>query len=336
MKNAILHLDDCAVGYPNKQVASSITASIYSGQLVSLIGENGVGKSTLIKSMCGLLPLLDGAIMWDGVGIDLLDEREMAMYMSVVLTDRIEVPHATVFELVGYGRSPYTNIFGWLGSEDTKRIDEALELCGIAHKRHHLIETLSDGERQKVVVAKALAQDTPLIILDEPTAFLDISARVEIIQLLRKIVKSSNKAIFMSTHDLDLALQMSDVLWLMQPAGQIAIGTPEDLLLSNEFQQLFAGENINFDKKTSSFQVNHQHDYMMHAKGDGFGHILMQRAFARKGVKLVDDTFLTLPWSVAVNNDASSFELLLENESLVKTKSVEVIVDMTMMALMDV
>lgn len=335
IKNPILQIDDCSIGYPYRTVASDINATIYAGQFVSLIGQNGVGKSTLIKSICGLLPLLEGAILWDGVGLELMDERELSTYISVVLTDRLEVPHATVFELVGYGRSPYTNIFGRLTKSDICKVDEALEQCGIAHKRHCQIETLSDGERQKVAIAKALAQDTPLIILDEPTAFLDLPARVEIIHLLRQIVKNSNKSIFMSTHDLDLALQMSDALWLLQPNGEISIGSPEDLMLANEFQQLFEGKNVNFDNKTGAFLVKHNHTHLVSSKGDGFGQVLMQRAFARKGVKLVDE-IVNIPWSVAVNSDATSFELLLEDQSLVKTTSVEVIVDMTMMALMDI
>lgn len=326
MNKNLLHIRNLSIGYGSKVVASDLSAIIPSGELICLLGSNGTGKSTLMRSICGFQPILGGLVVIDNREIHQLNEKELSRQIAVVLTDRVVVPNATVQELVGYGRSPYTGMLGRMNEEDKKLVAKAMEQCGIVHKKDSLLSALSDGERQKAFIAKALAQDTPLIILDEPTAFLDLPARVEIMQLLRGIANHSDKAILMSTHDLDLALQLADRLWLLHPQGPILTGSPEDLLLQNAFQTMFQHKGIVFDNKTGLFQVNHKEHSTLAVKGHGFESVLLRRAFSRKGVQLVkanseDDTWLE------VSNDCDKpFAFYCAGECIHQESSVEKIV----------
>jgi iron complex transport system ATP-binding protein len=279
-----------------------------------------------MRSLCGFQPILAGEVLIDHRLVNELSEKELSLRIAVVLTDRVVVSNASVEELVSYGRSPYTGMLGRLNEEDRQLVEKSMRQCGIAHKKESLLSDLSDGERQKAFIAKALAQDTPLIILDEPTAFLDLPARVEIMQLLRDIANHSDKAILMSTHDLDLALQLSDRLWLLHPQGPILTGSPEDLLLQNAFQSMFKHKGIVFDNKTGLFQVNHKQNSTLAVKGHGFEYVLLRRAFSRKGIKLVkanseDDTWLE------VRNDCENpFAFYWDGECIHQESSVEKIV----------
>lgn len=330
MKESLLEIKNVSIGYGKgsraKLVASGLEANMLKGELVCLLGANGTGKSTLMRSLCGFQPILAGEILIDHRLVNELSEKELSLRIGVVLTDRVVVPNATVEELVSYGRSPHTGMLGRLNEEDKQLVEKSMKQCGIAHKKESLLSDLSDGERQKAFIAKALAQDTPLIILDEPTAFLDLPARVEIMQLLRDIANHSDKAILMSTHDLDLALQLSDRLWLLHPQGPILTGSPEDLLLQNAFQSMFQHKGIVFDNKTGLFQVNHKQHSTLAVKGHGFEYVLLRRAFSRKGIQLVkanseDDTWLE------VSNDCDKpFAFYWAGECIYQESSVENIV----------
>jgi iron complex transport system ATP-binding protein len=319
-----------ASGMRKKRVAANLNAQINKGELVCLLGSNGVGKSTLMRTLCGFQPFFEGQISIMGKAVGSLSEKEMSRLVSVVLTDRIMVPNATIYELVAYGRSPYTGILGLIDNNDKKIINKAIEQCGIAHKKDALLSSISDGERQKAFIAKALAQDTPLILLDEPTAFLDLPARVEIIQLLRRISSESEKSVLLSTHDLDLALQMADRLWLLHPNGPLTTGSPEDLLLQNAFQSLFQNKGIEFDTKTGLFRVEYEHFHELPVKGHGFEYVLLRRAFARKGIKTTSIKENPEWWIEIGTNGQSIFHLYREKERLVSENSVEEIVKATM------
>ncbi|PID92213.1 MAG: iron ABC transporter ATP-binding protein [Bacteroidetes bacterium] len=290
MKQSILHIDELSIGYGKGKrshiVHRDLTARLYRGELVCLLGENGSGKSTLIRTICGFQPALSGMASMNGNNLLQLTEKELALLASVVLTDRVVVPNATVEELVGLGRSPHTGALGILDDEDRAIIGLSMEKCRILHKRKDPLSSLSDGEKQKAFIAKALAQDTPLIILDEPTAFLDLPARVEIIQLLRSIASSSDRSVLMSTHDLDLALQMADRLWLLAPGENLLEGSPEDLLLHNKFQGLFKSRGIEFDNRSGLFRVEYDYKADLRVEGQGFEYVLLKRAFARKGIRV--------------------------------------------------
>ncbi len=303
-------------GKSSKMVAHQLNATLREGEMTCLLGANGKGKSTLMKTICGFLPALSGSIEINGQATSSLSEKELARQIAIVLTEKLSVPNATVYELVAYGRSPFTGFMGRLSAKDKAIVNAAIEQCGIAHKKHVPLAALSDGERQKATIAKALAQDTGFIILDEPTAFLDLPARVEIMQLLRQLA-SNGKSILMSTHDLDLALQMSDRLWLLHH-DHIITGSPEDLLLQNAFQSMFSNKGIEFDNKTGMFKVRYQHQATFAVKGHGFEYVLLRRALLRKGIKptkMTDDD----PMYILIKNEAPKpFELWYDN-SLIHT-----------------
>lgn len=329
-----INISDLTIGYATstrkKIVAAGLNAQIDKGELICLLGSNGAGKSTLMRTLCGFQPFFEGQISIMGKPIGFLSEKEISRLVSVVLTDRIIVPNATVFELVAYGRSPYTGLLGRIGKNDRCIIDNAIEQCGIDHKKDTLLSSISDGERQKAFIAKALAQDTPVILLDEPTAFLDLPARVEIIQLLRRISSDAGKSVLLSTHDLDLALQMSDRLWLLQPGGTLTTGSPEDLLLQNAFQTLFQNKGIEFDIKTGLFRVEYEHFHELPVKGHGFEYVLLRRAFARKGIKITGIREESGFWIEIAKNGQSTFHLYKDGERVASEKSVENIVKITL------
>jgi len=327
MKNTLLQIRKLSVGYGSKVVAGKLTADVPSGELICLLGSNGTGKSTLMRTLCGFQPILDGEVFIDNLALHQLSEKELSLQISVVLTDRVVVPNATVKELAGYGRSPYTGMLGRLNANDKAIVDRAILQCGIAHKRNALLSSLSDGERQKAFIAKALTQDTPLIILDEPTAFLDLPARVEIMQLLRNIANTSGKSILMSTHDLDLALQLSDRLWLLQSGGPLITGSPEDLLLQNAFQSMFQHKGIVFDNKTGLFQVKHAQHSSLAVKGHGFEYVMLRRALSRKGIQVVKASPDDKNWLAVKNNCTKAFCLYYEGECIQEESSLERFID---------
>ena len=209
----IISLSQLSVGYSSSHpVISDISVELHSGQLACLIGENGIGKSTLLKTLTGFLPKLKGRLLLDNRDIESFSQQELARQVSIVLTQKPDVQNLTIEEIIGLGRSPYTGFFGRLRAEDRLVVDDAIAAMGIEKLRGRMIQTLSDGERQKVMIAKALAQETPVILLDEPTAFLDFPSKVDTFQSLRNMAHERDKLILLSTHDLDLAARFADSL----------------------------------------------------------------------------------------------------------------------------
>jgi len=209
----IISLSQLSVGYTlSHPVISDINLELRSGQLACLIGENGIGKSTLLKTLTGFLPKLKGSLLLGNRDIESFSQRELARQVSIVLTQKPDVQNLTIEEIIGLGRSPYTGFFGRLRAEDRKVVDDAITTMGIEKLRGRMIQTLSDGERQKVMIAKALAQETSVILLDEPTAFLDFPSKAETFQTLRRMAHERDKLILLSTHDLELAVRFADNL----------------------------------------------------------------------------------------------------------------------------
>lgn len=251
----MIELKDLTIGYTGKKqqttiIASDINATIESGQLTCLLGHNGVGKSTLLKTLTAFLPKLSGQIVIDGKDIESYTEKQLARKIGVVLTERTSVQDMTVADLVALGRSPYTGFWGRLDDEDKEMVVRAMRLAGIENLSHRYVDTLSDGERQRAMIAKALAQDTPLICLDEPTSFLDFQSKVEMLRLLRRLSNDNGKTIFLSTHDVELALQMADNLWLMEQGHKLNIGTPRQLADNGSLSRFFDNDFISFDPAT--------------------------------------------------------------------------------------
>ncbi|QRR03278.1 ABC transporter ATP-binding protein [Dyadobacter sandarakinus] len=277
-----------SVGYRQKGaeriVAGKLSLDLWPGQLVCLLGANGSGKSTLMRTLAGLLPGLGGEILIRGRHLTDLKPAELAKELSVVLTDRLETGNLSAGEVIALGRTPYTGWLGRLSESDHYHINLAIEQAGVASLLTRKIQELSDGERQKLLLARALAQDTGVILLDEPTAHLDLPNRVEMMGLLRELARDSSKAILLSTHELDLALQSADQLWLMGKDGSLAAGAPEDLVLNGAFEAAFAGSGFYFDQLSGTFMVHRTHN-LLHFALAGEPRLVFwtQRALERKG-----------------------------------------------------
>lgn len=224
----VISLSQLSVGYTlSHPVISDINLELRSGQLACLIGENGIGKSTLLKTLTGFLPKLKGSLLLGNRDIESFSQRELARQVSIVLTQKPDVQNLTIEEIIGLGRSPYTGFFGRLHAEDRKVVDDAIATMGIEKLRGRMIQTLSDGERQKVMIAKALAQETPIILLDEPTAFLDFPSKAETFQSLQRMAHERDKLILLSTHDLELAVRFADSLLEVKKGTLQAVSATE-------------------------------------------------------------------------------------------------------------
>ena len=264
MSTETIILKNLSIGYRTKNnirtVAEGINAAIRSEELTCLLGANGVGKSTLLRTLSAFQPKLDGEILIAGKEIGTYHDKELSCTIGVVLTEKPDIRNMTVRELVALGRSPYTGFWGTLHNEDWQVVDEAINAVRISGLRERMVHTLSDGERQKVMIAKALAQQTPVIFLDEPTAFLDFPSKVEMMQLLRRLAKEAQKTIFLSTHDFELALQVADRLWLMESGDKsqekgVSIGTPRELAQSGALARYVERPGIIFDAETLTVRV---------------------------------------------------------------------------------
>ncbi len=220
-----LELQQLSIGYHAKPVGGVFNLQVPPSQLVGLMGINGIGKSTLLKTISGLLPPISGQVLVQGQDVYKLPPMQRARQLALVLTNRFEGGHSTVEDIVKMGRYPYTNWQFSLSSLDTEKIQEALQLVGIQHQKNYLFDRLSDGNKQKVMIARALAQDTPLLILDEPTVHLDIKNRYIILELLSELSHSGQKTILFSGHDLEPMVQLCDKLMLLTPQG-LQLDTP--------------------------------------------------------------------------------------------------------------
>ena len=251
-------LRELSIGYSTKTgqhvVASALTAALRKGELTCLLGPNGIGKSTLLRTLSAFQPKLGGSVSINGREISEYSDKELSRLIGVVLTEKPDVQQMTVRELVELGRSPYTGFWGTLDDDDRQVVSHSLRLVGIERLAPRLVHTLSDGERQKVMIAKALAQQTPVIYLDEPTAFLDFPSKVEMMQLLARLAREEQKTIFLSTHDVELALQLADQLWLMQPGG-LSVGTPSELAQRGVLSAFIERPGISFNKDTLTIRV---------------------------------------------------------------------------------
>jgi iron complex transport system ATP-binding protein len=223
-----------------------------------LLGRNGIGKSTLLRTLSAFQPALEGKIVISSTQppspITSLTDKQLSRLIGIVLTEKPDVQNMTIEELVGMGRSPYTGFWGTLDDEDKKIVGEAIQLVGIENLQRRMVYTLSDGERQKVMIAKALAQQTPIIYLDEPTAFLDFPSKVETMQLLRRLALEEQKTIFLSTHDVELSLQLADKIWLMEP-GHLSVGTPRQLADEGALSRFIDHDGITFDKESLTIHI---------------------------------------------------------------------------------
>lgn len=311
MNSAVLQTKGLAIGYQAKKkmfgfrsgagqcrrvVAEKLDLELYPGELVCLLGPNGCGKSTLMRTLAGVQRPLAGRVLLAGSRLDRISAKEAARKLSLVLTDRVVTGNLSVYSLVALGRYPYTGWTGKLSADDEKVVRHAIETTGTRMFAHRHVGDLSDGERQKVMIARAIAQDTPVILLDEPTAHLDLPNRLEIIHLLKTLARESKKAIVLSTHELDLALQAADRIWLMQPpeapsgelrrTGMIA-DIPESLVLQGDLERAFRRNGFEFDQLSGSFRFRHDETRSVGLVGEGVAAYWTRRALERMGCKVV-------------------------------------------------
>lgn len=278
-----------AIGYPlkggrQKVVHERLDLQVLPGEVTCLLGLNGAGKSTLLRTLCSFQPPLRGEIHLQGKPLTAYSPLQLSLLLGVVLTEKTNAGGITVYDLVSLGRHPYTGFFGQLKATDHRIIHEALQAVGIGHKAQAYVSELSDGERQKAMIAKTLAQECPIIILDEPTAFLDVTSRIETMVLLRQLAVRQNKAILLSTHDLDLAIQMGDRLWLLEKGRALTSGSPEDLILTGAFESFFQKDGIVFDPATGKLNTQRP-DKPIGVEGDFTTAYWVGNALIRNGYK---------------------------------------------------
>lgn len=287
MKHSVL-LNNLSIGYHQKGetkiIAKGLNASIEAGELTCLLGSNGIGKSTLLRTIAAFQPKIQGEIIVRGRKIESYKEQDFSKIVGVVLTERVDAHNMTVFEMVSLGRSPYTGFWGRMSGADHQAVMRAIEQVRIGNLRHRMIHSLSDGERQKTMIAKALAQETPIIILDEPTAFLDFPSKVDMMQLLHRLSREMQKTIFLSTHDLELALQIADKIWLLDDQHSLHIGTPEDLALTGQLGHFFQQKEIIFDETTGLFRIENDYDRSIKVIGHGYRYAMVRKALLRNRI----------------------------------------------------
>lgn len=254
----ILCTTDLSIGYRSKNqenvIQTHLNLQLHSGRLTSLLGINGIGKSTLLRTLTGSQPALEGQILLDGTPLKKQTREAIAQKISIVLTERLSHSQLHVRELIALGRIPYTNWIGKQTQSDDYHIEEALQLTDIKHLEHQKISNLSDGQMQKVLIARAIAQDTPIIILDEPSTHLDLYHKINLFRLLKKLCVTQNKCILFSTHDMDLALQVSDDIIALKPQEALQ-GPTDELIEKGVFDNFFQDENIHFDALEKRFKI---------------------------------------------------------------------------------
>jgi iron complex transport system ATP-binding protein len=319
MDTVLLETQSLDIGYAISRqmwrvVVRDINLQLQRGELVCLVGPNGAGKSTLLRTLAGLQPSRHGKVILNGQDIHRLDPRELATQLSIVLTERVDIDNLTVQTLVSLGRHPYTDWTGKLTEQDEEIITQAMNTIGVSNLASRHVNELSDGERQKVMIARALAQDPYLMILDEPTAYLDLPFRVEIMHILRRLAREGERSIILSTHDLDLALRSADVMWLLPPGGPLEVGAPEDLVLNGSFEAAFHRETVDFDRQTGTFIFHPDKGPQIALVGDGLSAHWTGHALEREGYQINPNAAIivtilgqngSMRWSITTGGEVS-------------------------------
>jgi iron complex transport system ATP-binding protein len=290
---AALTTRDLAVGYRSRRerhaVLEGVTVSVAPGELVCVLGPNGIGKTTLMRTLGRMQPPLWGAVELGGRPLASLSASDLARRLGVVLTERVAVDSLRVRQVVELGRYPHSGWFGGLRDHDSQVVSWALDAVGATPLEHRDFGRISDGERQRVMVARALAQEPVLLMLDEPTAFLDLPSRVDLMGLLRRLTRESALAVLLSTHDLELALRTADVVWLLLPGGEIVTGAPEDVMLSGAFATAFEGRQIRFHPEDRSFRWLTGERGSAQVRGEGLRAAMAKAVLEREGFTCVAD-----------------------------------------------
>ena len=306
----ILSTQNLSIGYRQPRRADSVVArqlnlDLRRGELACLLGPNGAGKSTLMRTLAGMQPPLEGTVTLEGQAVHTLAPAHLARRLSVVLTERVDAGNLSAYELVTLGRHPYTDWSGRLREADHEAVRRAIRAVAAEELSERPVNELSDGERQKVMIARALAQEPTVMLLDEPTAFLDLPRRVEVMAMLHALARTTDCAILLSTHDLDLALRNADRVWLLPANGVMQAGPPEALVLSGAFAAAFRSEGVEFDSRQGTFKVQRQSRGPISLNGEGERAFWTARALERIGFEVIRYD-QTLPFQVHVVNQNGS------------------------------
>ncbi|HBF4079347.1 TPA: ABC transporter ATP-binding protein [Clostridioides difficile] len=282
----MLKTNNLSVGYNNKVVISNINVEVKDGEILCLLGSNGAGKTTLLRSLSKLISPIKGEIYLNGVNISCISRKALSKKMALVLTNRLLGDLMTVQDIVNIGRYPYTGFFGNLSKKDLIMVDEALESVDALHLKKRYFDELSDGEKQKVLVARALVQEPEIIILDEPTTHLDIKHRLELINILKKLSKEKSISVILSLHEIDIALKSCDKVALIKNNKVIAYGQPEDVVDEDIINSLYELDDKNFNSLLGSVEISNKSKNEVFIIGGGGKATPIYRAFTKKGIGL--------------------------------------------------
>jgi iron complex transport system ATP-binding protein len=323
-RNRILSLDSLSIGYTSGRKRNPLlyplNASAFKGELVSVIGRNGIGKSTMLRTITGLQPSLGGSVYISGRNIREFSRMELAQKVGFISTEIVKVTNMSVYQLVSLGRFPYTNWLGKIDKIDHEIIMDSIEKTGMIDLFNRNISELSDGERQRAMVARVLSQDTEIMIMDEPTAFLDIRSKYEIVHLMHELTRQRGKTIIFSTHDLNIAISQSDKIWLALDE-KLNEGAPEDLMIAGSFENLFDSAIVGFCSKDGSFSFRGNERGNIFIKGNGNSRYWTERAIIRAGYSVSEEPgnlIIEVPetefkkWSLITPDESHEFFTLYE------------------------
>ena len=320
MKKPLLKIKDVDIGYiksSNKNlVQSELNLALNAGELICLIGPNGVGKSTLLKTLGRVIPKLAGEIKIFGQNLQELSQRDFAQNIGLVLTDNIEVSHIKAIDIISMGRYPYTGFLAKLKQADIEIVKSVAQEVGIQNLLYRYFNELSDGEKQKVMIAKVLAQKTPLMLLDEPTAFLDFPTKSSLLIMLRKLAREQNIGIILSTHDIELALKTADQIWLFPEHNNMVHGAPEDLVLNGDILKVFQNSDMTFDMHTGHFEKVIHAKSSISVKGEGPQEFWLKKALLRNDIENNEAS----NWKIEYHE---SYEIYYQKELKTKVTSIE-------------
>ena len=329
----IVSLNSLEIGFiagnARKSLLPAFSAEAGKGELIAVIGRNGIGKSTLLRTIAGLHPCLSGSLLIDGRDIREYARKELAERVGYISTEIIRVSNLTVYDLVSQGRFPHTNWFGHIDSRNHEAIMESISKAGISDYSERMITELSDGERQKAMIAMVLAQDAVIMVMDEPTAFLDIRSKFEIMHLLHRLTREKGKTVIFSTHDFDSAVSEADMIWLMLN-DRFTNGAPEDLILTGVINRLFDETAVKFNPHNGKFVSDREIKGTVTVTGEGDLKFWTERAAIRSGYTVSDTDFKiriitpsgeTRSWQIETRNHTESFGSLYDLSGWLKNLS---------------
>jgi iron complex transport system ATP-binding protein len=315
---SILSLSSLKIGYVKggKQniLLPPLNASAGKGELIAVIGRNGIGKSTLLRTLAGLQPALGGGIFYSGKNLNDFSRQDMALQVGYISTEVVKVSNMSVYDLVALGRFPHTNWIGNIGTGNHSIIMDAIEKTSMAGFCNRYISELSDGERQRAMIARILAQDTGIMIMDEPTAFLDIGSKYEILHLMHLLSQKNGKTIIFSTHDLQMALSQSDKIWLVLD-DRLVEGAPEDLMIEGAFDHLFELSPVQFNPENGTFSFRGKEKGNIYVEGSGVRKKWVEKAVTRAGYSISETN--TSPYIIVPEGNDAAFQYI--SGSIVRT-----------------